>query len=441
MPGKTYNLDSKGSDRTVNNKQAKVTYYGADAAVFVTGPYTAGQAGSTPLLGTGATVRNRSITERLVQNFSSRYGTGYGKLGPTIPEFEITTVAGGVQVPVSTGSPSKLETKSTYKPPKLTPKTDVPQELPPGNPNEYDWNLPPHAWSRPLTTAIVNEAHYVDNGFTSKRSIVSDKYRRGRLWWKANPQISTVDANGNTTQLSKGDANRKYGFQFIWNPETVGTQVAVQLDATPSAQDRFLGVTGAFPATQTVSFTIRIDRTNDFACAALGLPVLNDIARSASAAGDVISIEQVKQFARFYKLADSFAVSDKEEKVYKKLVDLFQRGTVADIEYLYKAINGPGPGGAVGNEWMNGRGIKTADIGWLMPTLLHVDVGPLSYDGYVTSLQVTHLAFTPNMTPIRSDLTISLNVLATASLTTYEAGASSGSRSISTAGTNRITAE
>lgn len=439
MPGKSYNLDSKGANRSVNNKQSKVTYYGADAAVFVTGPYTTGQAGTSAILGSGTSVKNRSITERLVENFSSRYGTGFGKLGPTIPEFEITTVAGGIQLPVSTGSPSKLETKSGYKKPKITPKTDVPQELPPGNPNEYDWNLPPHKWSLPTLPTVVNAAHYKDNGFT-KKPAVSDKYRRGRLWWKANPMISTVDANGNTSQLSAGDANRKYGFQFMWNPETVGTQVSVQLDATPSVQDRFLGVTGAFPATQTVSFTIRLDRTNDFACAALNLPILSDIARSTSPAGDVISVEQIKQFAKFYNKGDSFAAADKEEKLYKKLIDLFQRGTIADIEYLYRAINGPGPGGA-GSEWMNGRGIKTADIGWLMPTLLHVDVGPLSYDGYVTALQVNHLSFTPNMTPIRSDLTISLNVLATASLTTYESGSSVSGRTVRTAGNNQITAQ
>ena len=86
------------------------------------------------------------------------------------------------------------------------------------------------------------------------------------------------------------------------------------------------------------------------------------------------------------------------------------------MEYLYKAINGPGPGGG-DDEWINGRGIKTSDIGYLMPTLLHVDVGPLSYDGYVTGIQVNHVAFTPSMIPIRTDVTISLNVLATSGLT------------------------
>ena len=416
MPGKNFNLDSKGSSRSVNNRSPKVTYYGANAAVFTTGPNTSGVAANVPLPGTGVITKNRSITERIVENFSSRALNGIGstyQIGQnrTVPEFEITTTGGGVQLAVSTGSSSTLGAGSS--------SSEAPISLPPGNPNEYDWNLPPHKWSLPLAASIVNEQHYVKNK-VSPKSPSSDKYRRGRLWWKANPPISTVDANGNVSALSVGDANRKYGFQFLWNPETVGTQVAVQLEATPSVQDRFLGVTGAFPATQTVSFVIRLDRTNDFACASTLFPNLDDIVRRDSAALNVLLPRDVEDFKKFYKPANSFAVADSSEKMNKKLIDLFQRGTIADIEYLYKTINGPGPSGAEGNEWMNGRGIKTADIGWLMPTLLHVDIGPLSYDGYVTALQVNHTAFTPNMTPIRSELTISLNVMATASITTAE---------------------
>lgn len=289
--------------------------------------------------------------------------------------------------------------------------------LPPGNPNEYDWNLPPHQWSLPTQPAVVNEAHYTANKLKPKKQ-VSDKYRRGRLWWKANPPISTVDGNGNVSTIGRGEEYRKFGFQFLWNPETFGTQVAVQLEATPSVQDRFLGVSGAFPATETVSFTLRLDRTNDFACASALLPQLEDVGRSAGVASDVIKQADVQQFMKYYLATDGFARGNNLYQLGVKLVDLYQRGTLADLEYLYKAINGPGPGGGGNARWLNGRGIKTADIGWLMPTLLHVDVGPLSYDGYVTAMQVTHLAFTPSMVPIRSDLTVSLNILATSSLTT-----------------------
>lgn len=301
--------------------------------------------------------------------------------------------------------------------------------LPPGNPFEYDWNLPPHKWSLPISHTAVNQAHY-KNTKTPAPKAANDSYRRGRLWWKANPDISLVsgDANRTQTKTTVGDVGRKYGFQFLWNPESFGTSVSVQLDATPQVQDRFLGVSGAFPGTEAISFTVRIDRTNDFACAATLLNRQNvDIKRRKTAAPSAFSEADVQDFASFYTSNNSFQVQPgnvQRANINAKLIDLLQRGTLADVEYLYKAINGPGPGGATEAgkpiEWMNGRGIKTADIGWLMPTLLHVDIGPLSYDGYVTALQVNHTYFTPDMIPLRTDLNISLNILATAGLTSNE---------------------
>ncbi len=420
MPGKSYSLDNKSSNRSVNNKPSVINYYGA-TNIGPVGPAIPGLPSSSPLLGTGVNIKNRSITDRLIEGASTRASTGF--LGPkanvSIPEFAILTTGGGVQTAVQVGSKPNAGTKDSPKPTKLTTNTET-QELPPGNPNEYDWNLPPHKWSLPTSPRVVNAEHYNDNRFTPKAES-SDKYRRGRLWWKANPQISTVDSNGVVNQLSKGDANRKYGFQFLWNPESFGTQVSVQLDATPSVQDRWLGAAGFFPATEVISFTVRIDRTNDFACAASLLPQLDQVERRVGVAPNVILATEVEKFKKFYTPKNSFAAADSSEKMNKKLIDLFQRGTIADLEYLYRAINGPGPGGAaVTNKWLNGRGIETADIGWLMPTLLHVDIGPLAYNGYVTSLQVNHIAFTPNMTPIRTDVTVSLNLLATSSLTTYE---------------------
>lgn len=324
--------------------------------------------------------------------------------------------------PVTQRGDTRLTNLTTFN---NTTSTKV-TPLPPGNPFEYDWNLPPHKWSLPTLHTVVNEDHYKSNKIPAPK-VANDSYRRGRLWWKANPDISVVSGNAARTQTKTtvGDVGRKYGFQFLWNPESFGTSVSVQLDATPTVQDRFLGVSGAFPGTEAISFVVRIDRTNDFACAATLLNRLNvDLKRRNTAAPSAFSEADVKEFASFYTSTNSFQVqpgNTQRANIGAKLVDLLQRGTLADIEYLYKAINGAGPGGAneAGKtiEWMNGRGIKTADIGWLMPTLLHVDIGPLSYDGYVTALQVNHTYFTPDMIPLRTDLNISLNVLATAALT------------------------
>jgi hypothetical protein len=214
--------------------------------------------------------------------------------------------------------------------------------------------------------------------------------------------------------LALSNTGRKYGFQFLWNPESFSTAVAVQMDATPNSNDRFLGTVGAFPATETISFNVRVDRTNDFACANTLLARPSNISFSKSG-NKFIDASDVQRFAQFYNSGFSAQSSVNKATLSDKLIDLFQRGTIADIEFLYRAINGAGPGD--GQLWQSPRGIATADIGFLQPTLLNIDIGPLSYQGYVTSMSVTHLAFTQDMTPIRSDVQISLNLLATAGLT------------------------
>jgi len=308
---------------------------------------------------------------------------------------------------------------------KVVPITADPEDpiIPakPQDANQYQWNLPPHKWSLPFTPGSD-----LNNMPTGHRKAPSDdRYRRGRIWWKAtDTTMTTTDGNGKTVTIDNSD--RKYGFQFLWNPETFSTAVSVQMDATPQIQDRFASTVGAFPATETITLTLRIDRTNDFAAANAYFKRPTNITQDTTNSGsnNFINNKDVDRFIKYYQNSGSFnsalIKAGKKTTVEQKLVDLFQRGTLADIEYLYKAINGPGPSGGSSSKdyWKNGRGIITADIGWLMPTLLNVDIGPLSYVGYVTSMSVTHTAFTPDMIPIRSDVTVSLNLLATAGLNT-----------------------
>lgn len=295
-----------------------------------------------------------------------------------------------------------------------------PAPLPPSNPNDYKWNLPPHKWSLPKPPIALDAKKGVGDmpaGYT--KTPVDNKYRRGRIWWKYNDTTLSLQTQGSdkSSKLNNDDAARKYGFQFLWNPETFSTQTAVQMEATPNQNDRFLGGVGFFPATETISFNIRIDRTNDFAAANANFSRPTNITianKSAVSSNTFISPGQItSEMVAGYK-ADYFLGSD-QGSMKAKLADLYQRGTIADLEYLYMAINGKGPGGK--KTWFNGRGIQTADIGFLMPTLLNIDIGPLSYAGYVTSLGVNHISFTRDMIPLRTDVTISLNVLATAGLT------------------------
>ena len=321
-----------------------------------------------------------------------------------------------------------FEGKSVVKSKTTVEQDTTPSPIPEADPNDYSWNLPPHTWSLPKLPTDVNNPGGAYQAF-GKPQVSSDTYRRGRLWWRQSANVavqtgSTKEDKATYEKLEGGEHERRFGFQFMWNPDAIQTQVAVQMDAVPNVNDMFLSLVAAFPATQSIAFNIRLDRTNDFACAqarferpGLSTPKPDTTSRpdavydSALFARQQLRQETVRDFGQYYLLAGAFQQSSAQ--LEEKLMDLFTRGTLADIEFLYKTINGDGGGGM---KWTNRRGIQTADIGYLMPTLLNIDIGPLSYQGYVNSLSVTHTSFTPDMVPIRSDLSISLQVLATSGL-------------------------
>jgi hypothetical protein len=312
----------------------------------------------------------------------------------------------------------------------------TPSPQPEADPSEYKWNLPPHKWSMPLTPTLVNNVGGGYNDF-GKPNRSSEAYRRGRLWWNSSANlditVGSSDSSSDAQKIAKqaSDNERKYGFQFLWNPESFSTAVQVQMETTPDVKDMFLSLVAAFPATETITFNIVLDRTNDFACAnakferpglntsnIYGVPPAQVSQYRPDQSYDNKVTERgllrnsVREFSEYYSGNTSFQTS--AEQLEDKLIDLFERGTISDVEYLYRAINGPGTGDTV---WTNRRGIQTADIGFLMPTLLNIDIGPLAYKGYVTSLGVQHMRFTPDMIPISTNVSISLNVLATAGLT------------------------
>lgn len=272
----------------------------------------------------------------------------------------------------------------------------------------YQWNLPPHKWSIPVEPAdMVGDNVLV----RSEKYMVgsSHKYRRGRIYWYARVGNEYVESSAYNDGAGK---DPRYGFQFLWNPDTVTTSVSMNMEITPSFADKFVTVAGAFPSGEALALTLRLDRTNDFAA-------IKSIPKSPPKYSGSIANNNVettydklaKNYANsnFYNPAHSFDGGAKQSVFVEKIQNLQKYGTIADIEYLYKAINGPG--------WVNqASGIKTSDIGFLSPTLLRIEIGPLSYLGYVSNLNVNHIGFSKGMIPIRTDVVIQFNLMATAGL-------------------------
>jgi hypothetical protein len=277
-------------------------------------------------------------------------------------------------------------------------KVGVPQ------PNNYKWNLPPHTWSLPVRPAELEPLYAISAADTQE----FHKTRRGRLWfWSGGEDITAFAADGSTTTLgAKADAAttakagvsseatklaaslNNYGFQFLWNPTTISSSVMRNMEITPSNADRLKAVAGAFPGQETVSFNIVLDRINDFAC----------IRQSANPEG----------LSKYYRTGYP---SGADDPFSVKIKELLNRGTMADLEYLFKAINGDS------TAWSSLLGKKTANIGFLMPTLLGLVLGPdvtqsLSYVGWLTGITMQHEVFTQDMIPLRTTVSINMECFA-----------------------------
>jgi hypothetical protein len=321
------------------------------------------------------------------------------------------------------GKPPHVNTSS--KPPG-TKDTGTPPPTQPGS--GYKWNLPPHKWSLPvkpdgfnplITTVGENDDRKNVSPYDAVNALGDmEKYRRGRMWWYASNQQDFAGADGKVIQ--KKISERQFGFQFLWNPDSYSTSIQLNTDINPTPMDRFVGVAGAFPSGESISFVLRLDRTNDFAAfrglmnrdyTQLALSGVSNVAQT-DRQHDSIETANGNTTAAYSAAAEyynsSFASSTPKDVLALQVKELMELGTVADIEYLYKAING--------DNWHNIAGRKTSDIGFLAATLLRIDIGPLSYVGFVNSLSVNHIAFSQDMTPIRTDLTVSMNLMASAGL-------------------------
>lgn len=278
----------------------------------------------------------------------------------------------------------------------------------PASPKNYKFNLPPHQWSIPLQPKIVDS-----DIISGANESIKDFHglRRGRIWyWNTSGDITQIDSStGNTvtaaekvsgTNVVGGSEinleDRNYAFQFLWNPETIAVNVARNMDITPSAADALRVVTGVFPGQETVSLNILLDRTNDFACI-----------KHASKG----TLADLRTFDGYYK---NRYPNELPQDFGAEMDALLRQGTLYDLEYLFRAVNGSGfigPDGKPGY-YTNLLNRVTANIGYLQPTLLGIELGPtqdsLSYVGWISNLSMNHTKFTETMIPLQTQVSISI---------------------------------
>jgi hypothetical protein len=268
-------------------------------------------------------------------------------------------------------------------------------------PSNVKFNLPPHQWSIPVNQRVLNNhnnevADYFAGFEHGLRRAVMWCYGYGAIdnnsyTWQGSP-LSSASSPAATGATSPLDTN--WGFQFLWNPESIGNALSRNANFTPTAVDKLANLFGLFTAMEAVSFKIVIDRVNDFAC--------------------IKSNTDYQTIATYYS-ANGYP-SNPEDTV-EQLKNLSKLGTMSDIEYIYKMINGEGTNGSV---WKNALGRQTADLGFLAPTAVAIQFGPnpdsLSYVGYVDGITITHNMFTEDMIPIHSEVNVNFVAFARTSL-------------------------
>ena len=176
-----------------------------------------------------------------------------------------------------------------------------------------------------------------------------------------------------------------YGFRFHYNPQTIdqtiGTLQGISPELMMSGKDQANMIT---PPTQssTISFQLYLNRIED----------MNALA----------NVVHVERSAPLITDADS-------KNYYPEVVTQADRefikdfGTMYDLEFLFKAVNGE-----MGGYTSPMRGVKTADVGWLNGMAVEMHLGrKLRYLARIINISVKHILFTENMVPTLSVVTIS----------------------------------
>ena len=254
-------------------------------------------------------------------------------------------------------------------------------------PPPKDPPLPPYTYNAPM----VQSSYFRDKapqGSTASSSVSGP----GNYPDARNAFGITGDTAKGTIQMSrkfqdstqfynkKETSNRDltmYGFKFLYNPNEVsmgwGIAEGFNPEVLQSGADGGFGVIGAGLFQSTVEFTLLLNRLGDMSYLdsnGLVSPSINPYPGNFNTAEDL-------------------------QMIYKK-------GTMYDLEYLFRTINGPN---AIYDSGLNG---KTADRGYLTGSQVELHLGDgLRYSVRIGSISISHTLFNDRMVPLVSNVQLS----------------------------------
>lgn len=179
---------------------------------------------------------------------------------------------------------------------------------------------------------------------------------------------------------------QKYGFKFLYNPTNVSMAWGLMSSMDPTFEatglDKFQAVSAGL-LSSTIEFEIMLNRIADFDYInENGLRSLN------------LSQTQLQATNRSLATNPYPLIVDNDD-----LKQVYRKGTMYDIEYLLKTINGPN---GDFNSALNGL---TADRAWMRPSIVELHLGSgMRYRVRIANLSVNHIFFNNRMVPTLSTI-------------------------------------
>lgn len=224
----------------------------------------------------------------------------------------------------------------------------------------------------PAAVAAANELW--TNWRTSKGMIVTD----------STLSASIIPTEEDATTFYSPDYNFfdvQHGFSFHYNPTAVSMSYGVRNDIDPNQYIAGTEVFNSFTSMSPVVFKLIINRVFD-------MKYINGYT------GKLLPGVSAKDFA-------GRAPDENDIK------DIWNKGTMYDIEYLLRVITGFAIQARLTSRNMSSDG-KTSDIGFITGTPCELHLGQsMRYLGRITSLGIRHVLFNERMVPTFSEVDIS----------------------------------
>lgn len=215
-------------------------------------------------------------------------------------------------------------------------------------------------------------------------------------------------AAGNTpTQID----TTMYGFRFMYNPTTVDMAWGAVMSANPQYEGLNLDVVQPITSNlmnSTISFDILINRIEDMSylnpdgsfiySSDPDTQLLLETAVANQTLNQLAGLNAGVPQAPANPYPSTVPVADRKA--------IYEKGTMYDIEYLFKSLHGFDGQSLVNTTLMK----TTSDPGWLpvIPVELHLG-NSMRYRVRVSSLSVHHSVFNVRMVPILSTISITCN--------------------------------